>query len=149
IALCFAVLGVNAFALRLPSALLSTGAAWLTYLIGKELLDRRAALIAAALQAANPILLTLVQGYVFADHIDVALLFWVEVGVYFLTRSLRTGSWGDGLLAVVAQGLAYLCKSYVAAIILGIALIAWLLPLCRLRPKRCLDPFLKGPDTFF
>jgi len=49
IALAFAVLGINTFALRLPSAILSTGAACLTYLIGKEVLDRRAALIAAAL----------------------------------------------------------------------------------------------------
>jgi 4-amino-4-deoxy-L-arabinose transferase len=138
IALSFAVLGVNTYALRLPSALLSTGAAWLTYLIGKELLDRRAALLAAVLQATNPFLLSLVHGYRFADHVDVALLFWVEVGVYFLARSLRTGTWCDVLLAGLAQGLAFLCKSYLAAIILGIALTAWLLPLCRLtRREEC------------
>jgi 4-amino-4-deoxy-L-arabinose transferase len=138
IALSFAVLGVNPFALRLPSALLSTGAAWLTYLIGKELLDRRAAFLAAVFQAVNPFLLILVHGYQFADHIDVALLFWVEVGVYFLARSLRTGSWRDVLLAGLAQGLAFLCKSYLAAIILGIALTAWLLPFCRLaRREEC------------
>jgi 4-amino-4-deoxy-L-arabinose transferase-like glycosyltransferase/DNA-directed RNA polymerase subunit RPC12/RpoP len=132
IALAFAALGVNAFALRLPSAVLSTGAAWLTYLIGKELLDRRAALIAAGLQAVNPFLVQLVHGYQFADHVDVALLFWVEVGIYFLTRALRTGSWRDVLLAGVAQGLAYLCKSYLSAIVFGVALTAWLLPFCGL-----------------
>jgi 4-amino-4-deoxy-L-arabinose transferase len=132
IALAFAVLGVDTFALRLPSVLLSTGAAWLTYLIGRELLDRRSALIAAILQAANPFLLALVQGYQFADHIDVALLFWVEVGIYFLVRAMRTGSWRDVLLAGVAQGLAFLSKSYLAGIIFGLALTAWLLPLCRL-----------------
>jgi 4-amino-4-deoxy-L-arabinose transferase len=132
VALCFAVLGVNTFALRLPAAVLATGAAWLTYLIGKELLDRRTALIAAALQATNPFLLTLVHGYQFADTVDVALLFWVEAGVYFLVRALRTGSWRDVLLAGLAQGLAFLCKSYLAAIILGLALAAWLLPVCRL-----------------
>jgi 4-amino-4-deoxy-L-arabinose transferase-like glycosyltransferase len=132
VALCFAVLGVNTFALRLPSAVLATGAAWLTYLIGKELFDRRTALIAAALQAMNPFLMNLVHGYQFADTIDVALLFWVEAGVYFLVRGLRTGSWRDVLLAGLAQGLAYLCKSYLAAIILGLALAAWLLPVCRL-----------------
>jgi 4-amino-4-deoxy-L-arabinose transferase len=129
IAVSFALLGVTTFALRLPSVLLSTGAAWLTYLIGKELFDRRAALLAAGLQAVNPFLLTLVQAYEFADHIDVALLFWVEVGVYFLVRALRTASWTDVLLAGVAQGLAFLCKSYLAFIILGVALTAWLLPL--------------------
>jgi 4-amino-4-deoxy-L-arabinose transferase len=132
IALAFAALGVGPLALRLPSAFLSTGAAWLTYLIGTELLDRRAGLLAAALQAANPFLVLLVHGYHFADHIDVALLFWVEVGVYFVARAVRTGSWRDALLAGVAQGLAYLCKSYLAGIITVLALTAWLLPVCRL-----------------
>src|ERR1019366_1118824 len=138
IALSFAVLGVSTFALRLPSAILSTGAALLTYVIGKELFVRRTALIAAVLQAVNPFVLTLIHGYQFADHIDIALLFWVEVGVYFLTRSLRTGSWRDILLAGVAQGLAFLCKSYLAGILFGLALTAWLLPLCRLgKPEKC------------
>jgi 4-amino-4-deoxy-L-arabinose transferase len=143
VGLCFAFLGVNTFALRLPAAVLSTAAALLTYLIGKELFDRRTALIAAALQAANPFLVTLVHGYQFADNVDVALLFWVEVGVYFLVRALRTGSWRDVLLAGLAQGLAFLCKSYLAAIVLGIALAAWLLPLCRLaRREDCrIGPF--------
>ena len=72
------------------------------------------------------------QGYVFADHFDIALLFWVEVGIYFLMRSLRTGSWRDILLCGLAQGLAFLSKSYLAGIILGVALTAWLLPICRL-----------------
>jgi 4-amino-4-deoxy-L-arabinose transferase-like glycosyltransferase len=135
VALSFAVLGVSPFALRLPAAVLSTGAAWLTYLIGKEFFDRRTALIAAALQAASPFIMTLVHGYQFADNVDVALLFWVEAGVYFLARALRSGSWRDVLLAGFAQGLAYLCKSYLAGIILGLALAAWLLPLCRLAKR--------------
>ena len=132
IASSFAILGVSTFALRLPSVLLSTAAAWLTYLIGKELLDRRAALFAATLQAANPALLRLIDGYQFAYHIDMALLFWVEAGMYFLIRALRTGRWRDVLLAGVAQGLAFLSKSYLAAIILGVAVTAWLLPHFRL-----------------
>jgi 4-amino-4-deoxy-L-arabinose transferase len=143
IAMSFAVLGIDTFALRFPSAVLSTAACWLTYLIGKELLDRRAGLIAAMLQAVNPFVLQLVHGYQFADAIDVALLFWVEVGVYFLVRSLRTGSWRDVLLAGLAQGLAFLCKSYLAFIIFGIALTAWLLPVCRLarRDNLRIGPF--------
>jgi 4-amino-4-deoxy-L-arabinose transferase len=135
VALSFALLGVNAFALRLPSAILSTGAAWLTYLIGKELFDRRTALIAAILQATNPFIIRLVQGYEFADLVDVALLFWVEIGVYFVARAVRTGSWRDVLLAGLAQGLAFLSKSYLAGIILGIALAVWLLPMFRLASR--------------
>jgi 4-amino-4-deoxy-L-arabinose transferase-like glycosyltransferase len=135
VALSFAVLGINTFALRLPAAILSTLAAWLTYLIGKDLLDRPAALVAAALQAVSPFLLTLVQGYQFADNVDVALLFWVEVGFFFLMRALRTGSWRDIVLAGAAQGLAFLCKSYLGFILFGVALAAWLLPLCRLAKR--------------
>lgn len=132
IALSYAVLGVNTLALRLPSALLSTGAVGLTYLIGKELLDRRAGLIAAAVQAFNPVLVELVHGYLYSDHIDIALLFWVEVGVYFVVRTMRTGRLRDALFAGVAQGLAYHSKSYLGFVITGLAATAWLLPVFRL-----------------
>ena len=43
--------GVNTWALRFPSVILSTLAVWLTYLIGKELLSRQAGFIAATIQA--------------------------------------------------------------------------------------------------
>lgn len=131
-ALFLAIFGVNTFALRLPAAILSTGAALFTYLIGTELFDRRTALIAVALQTLNPFLMTLIHGYQFADNVDIALLFWVEASIYFLVRTLRTASWSDLLLAGLAQGLAFLCKSYLAGIMFGIALAAWLLPICRL-----------------
>lgn len=135
IALSFALFGVNTFALRLPSAIFSSLAAWLTYRIGSELFERRTALIAAGLQAINPFMMKVVHGYLFSDNIDIALLFWVELGIYFLVRALRTGGWRYVLLAGAAQGLAYLCKSYLAAIILGLALTAWLLPVCRLTTR--------------
>jgi 4-amino-4-deoxy-L-arabinose transferase len=134
IASSFAVFGVNALALRLPSLFLATGSVWLTYLIGRRLFDRRSALIAAALQAFNPALTMLVHGYWFSDHIDTALIFWVELGIYFLIRAQRTGRWRFVVLAGVAQGLAFLCKYYLAAIIMGLALTAWLLPVVRLCP---------------
>lgn len=124
----YALLGVNTTALRLPSALLGTGAVFLTFLIGRGLFDRRTALIAASLQAINPAITMLVQGYLFSDHVDVALLFWVEVGAYFLLRATRSGAWPDVLAVGVAQGLAYLSKSYLAALLTGLAATAWVLP---------------------
>ncbi len=128
IAASFGCLGVNTLALRLPSALLATGAVGLTGLIGRALFDRRTGLIAAGLQAINPVITMLVQGSLFSDHIDVALLFWVEVGAYFLIRAARSGSWGDVGAVGVAQGLAYLSKSYLAALLTGLAVVLWLLP---------------------
>jgi len=127
-----ALFGINTLALRLPSALLATASVWLTYAIGKRLLGRGPALIAAALQAFNPGLVSLVQGYVFSDHVDVAFLFWVELSIFFLIRALRTGRALDLAACGFAQGVAFLCKTYPAFIVTGIAVAAWLLPTIRL-----------------
>ena len=124
IAVSFALLGVNTLALRLPSAILSTAAAWLTYLIGAELLDRTAGLIAAALQAFNPVILMLIHGYLFSDHVDISLL--TEL-IWFLVRAIRTGKRTDLILSGVAQGLAFLSKSFPALIVTGIAVAIWLI----------------------
>jgi 4-amino-4-deoxy-L-arabinose transferase-like glycosyltransferase len=135
IALSYAIFGVGALGLRLPSAILSTAAAGLTYLIGVELLDATAGLIAAAFQAFNPVLLMLVQGYVFSDHVDISLLFWTELSIYFLARTVRTGQKSAAIICGIAQGLAFLSKSYPALIVSGVALVAWLLPQVRLRRR--------------
>jgi len=124
IALSFAIVGVNTLALRLPSAILSTLAAGLTYLIGSRLLDRTSGLIAAVLQAFNPVILMLTHGYVFSDHVDISLLFWTELSIYFLVRAMESpGRWAL-VLSGVCQGLAFLSKSFPALIVTLLALIA-------------------------
>jgi len=128
IALSYALLGVNTLALRLPSAILSTAAAWLTYRIGADLLDRTAGLIAAALQAFNPVILMLVHGYLFSDHVDISLLFWTELSIWFLLRAARSGKRLDLTLCGIAQGLAFLSKSFPALIVTAVAVIIWLMP---------------------
>lgn len=137
-----ALLGSSTLAMRLPSAILATAAAWLTYAIGARLLGRRAALIAATLQAFNPAITSLVHGYVFSDHVDVALLFWVELSVYCLVRAIGTGATDTGatdtgavgsgptawtVAAGFAQGIAFHSKTYPAFVVTGIALVACLL----------------------
>ncbi len=125
IALFDSILGVTTLSLRLPSAILSTLACWLTYLIGVRLLDRPAALIAAALQAFNPVILMLVQGYVFSDHIDISLLFWTELSIYFLVRALQSPNHWNPILCGITQAAAFLSKTYPALIVTLLALIAW------------------------
>jgi 4-amino-4-deoxy-L-arabinose transferase len=132
IALSYKLFGVETFGLRFPSALLGTLSVLLTYLIGRELLDRGAALVAAALHAFSPAMLMLVHGYAFSDHIDVALVFWVELGIWLVVRAMRTGGITYAALAGFAQGLAFLSKMYPALIVTGIALAAWLVPVMRL-----------------
>ena len=132
IALSFKIWGVETFGLRFPSALLVTLSALLTYLIGRELIGRGAALVAAALHALSPQMTMLAHGYSFSDHVDVALVFWVEVGIWLVVRTVRTGHFSYAAFAGAAQALAFLSKMYPALIVTGVALVAWLAPALRL-----------------
>jgi 4-amino-4-deoxy-L-arabinose transferase-like glycosyltransferase len=132
IALSYLLFGVNTLALRLPSLLLSTAAVWLTYRIGRELVDETAGLIAAGLQGFNPVIAMLVHGNVFADHVDISLLFWTELAIWFLLRAMRSGRRADFVLCGVAQGFAFLSKVYPALIVTVLLVVA--VALSRKRP---------------
>ncbi len=119
------IFGINTFALRLPSAISLVVTTWLTYRIASDLFDKRAGLIAAFLQAFNPFLFESVHGYRYSDHIDIALLLWVQVSCWFLLRAIRTGKQRNYILSGVAMGIAYLSKSYLALIAFGIAFAVW------------------------
>ncbi len=130
------ILGINAFALRLPSAISLVLSAWLTFRIASDLFDKRAGLIAAFLQAFNPFLFASVHGYRYSDHIDIALLLWVQVSCWFLLRGIRTGKQRNYILSGVAMGIAYLSKSYLALITFGIALVVWFVAWYKERVKK-------------
>lgn len=136
IVISFKTLGVSTFALRLPSATLATAAVLLTYLIGRRLVDPIAALVAAGLQAFNPVIVALVHGQVFSDHVDISLLFWTELSIYLLIRAIDGGGTRDLILCGVAQGLAFLSKTYPALIVTGVAAVAWGLGGMRMNAKR-------------
>ena len=125
------ILGINAFALRLPSAISLVLSAWLTFRIASDLIDKRAGLIAAFLQAFNPFLFASVHGYRYSDHIDIALLLWVQVSCWFLLRGVRTGKRRNYILSGVAMGIAYLSKSYLALITFGVAAVVWFIAFCK------------------
>lgn len=141
-AVSMAILGINTFAVRLPSALLSTLAVWLTYLIGVELLTRRAALIAATAQAFSWFIMRVVQGYLFSDMMDISLLFYTQLGIYGVMRCVKTGQWRFVVLAGVGQGCAFLSKTYPAFIVTGVSLAGWLAPSLALAKRE--DCHLRG-----
>ncbi len=120
------IFGINTFALRLPSAISLIVTVWLTFRIASDLFDQRAGLIAAFLHAFNPFLFESVHGYRYSDHIDIALLLWVQVSCWLLLRAIRTGKRKNYILSGIAMGIAYLSKSYLALITFGIAFVVWL-----------------------
>ena len=126
ICLSYWTFGFNTFALRFPSAILATASVWITYQISQHLFDQKTGLIAAFLQSFNPFLFGSVHGYKYSDHIDISLLFWVELACWLLLCAIRSGRWQTYVLCGFAQGLAYLSKSYLALITFGIASVVWL-----------------------
>jgi 4-amino-4-deoxy-L-arabinose transferase-like glycosyltransferase len=112
-ALSMAVMGESTFWLRFPSVLLGGGSCVLTLLIGLRLFDPTAASLAAILQAWLAPLWTLAHGYAFSDHIDTALLFYVQLSIWFVLRFIQDRSQISVIVAGVACGLAVLSKSVV------------------------------------
>lgn len=124
-----ATFGLNEFAVRLPSLLFGTLSIALTFLIGRRLFGDGVALLAAALHAANGLLLDLGSGRMATDHPDTLLIFFVTLGAYLALRaaepgSRRSGAWLAALGA--CTGLAILTKWMVAMIIPALwVVLAW------------------------
>jgi len=127
IAISYHIFGVNTFALRFPSLIMSSLAVFITYMIGSELYDKKVGLIAASLQAISPLMMNLVYGYMFSDHINAALIFWVELSCYLLIKGIKTGKTKYYIWSGVAQGFGYLSKSYLCLVSFGILVVIFAL----------------------
>ena len=103
-----AALGANEFGLRLPSVILSSAAVILTFLIGRALFGERVGLLAAAFHALNGFLVALAAGRRVANHVDTALIVFVELAVWavIVYRTTRTPVWL--VVCGVSMGFAFL-----------------------------------------
>jgi len=79
-ALSLKIFGTNELAVRAPSVLLSTAGVALTFFIAASLVSTRVALLAAGVHAVNGFLIALAAGRRVADHVDTALVFFVQLG---------------------------------------------------------------------
>ena len=124
--------GTNEIALRVPSVLLSSLSVFLTFLIARRLLAPDLALLAAAFQAVNGFLISLAAGRRVADHIDTALVFFVELGVFLAIHfaGSRHGKWL--LLAGASLGAGLLTKSWPALVVLPVT-FAYFVPIAGVR----------------
>jgi hypothetical protein len=118
--------GIGALVLRLPSVVLSTLCVFLTYATGRRLAGPRVALLAAAFQAVNGLLVSLASGRRVADHVDTALITCVQTGMLALISGaqngrLRRSAW----LAGAAMGAGLLAKSAPALVIGVVACALW------------------------
>ena len=121
-----AVFGTNEIAMRLPGVLLSCAAVWLTFLIGRLLFNSIGiALLAAAFQAVNGFLVALTAGRRVADHVDTALIAFVELGVWAALMHAREGRPLMLGISGVALGAGLLTKSLPAMLIVVVGFVAF------------------------
>lgn len=110
-ALSVKVLGTTTFAIRFPSLIISLLSIYLTYLIGKRLLDERTGLLAAFFHAINGLLIELAGGRVSSDHIETFFIFFVELAVFLaIVTIMKKRSLLFAILTGVVTALAILSK---------------------------------------
>lgn len=115
---CF---GINEFALRLPSILLSTLAIYLTYRIGLYFLNHKLALLAAFLHAIHGLSIELTGGRVATDHFDLFFMFFIELSVFLSIIQVKENYQPlISSLIGIALGAAILTKWLPALIVLPV-----------------------------
>ena len=119
--------GTGEVGLRSLSAVFGALTIPVAYLVGKELLDRRAGLIVAAMVAVNPMLIWYSQ----EARSYALLVLATALSLLFFLRARRTGSLKDVALCAAFGALA-LCTHYFAAFPVAIE-AAWLISLPSLR----------------
>lgn len=121
-----AIFGTNEVAMRLPSVILATLSVWLTFLIGSELAGARVGLLASAFHAINGFLVALSSGRRVADHVDTALIFWIELGVWFAIVHARRRDPSSLAAGGIALGAALLTKSLPGLLLAAVAFAIFL-----------------------
>lgn len=109
-------LGEEEVVFRIPSIVLGTFSILLTYLIGYKLLGNIAGLIGAALHSLNPLFIRLVSGTIPSDHIDLIMVFFVELTVLFYVYAANRNSFFFFAMAGISLGFGFLSKSFPAMI---------------------------------
>lgn len=122
-ALSMKLLGVNELALRLPSVILSSIAVCFTYLIARNFLNEKVALLAAFFHAVNGLVMDVTTGRAATDHIDIFFLFFVEAAMVVTVLNCGKKSLLSDILTGVFIGLAVLCKWLPAFVVVPV----WLL----------------------
>ncbi|MBL7816905.1 MAG: glycosyltransferase family 39 protein [Saprospiraceae bacterium] len=119
IAASMKVLGVNEWAVRLPSLVVGTLAIGLTFLIAHQLFGEKIAFIASFLHAIHGLTIEANAGRDSGDHIFTFFAFFIELGVYFALLSDKSEQKRSfSILTGVSMGCAFLCKWQPALLIL-------------------------------
>jgi 4-amino-4-deoxy-L-arabinose transferase-like glycosyltransferase len=110
----YRLLGGSLWALRLPGAIFALLTAVVLFLTGRRFMTVRAGLYAAAIFSLNPYTNELVHGRELSGFPDLALAFFLSVGLYLVLDWTQTGSVATLRWLGLSLALAYLSKGGLA-----------------------------------
>ncbi len=120
------IFGINTFAVRIPSILLSTLGIFLTFKIGKYFYNQKIGFIAAFLYSIHGMIIEKSSGRAATEHVDIFFLVFIQVAIYFAVLFAEKKKMIYNVLCGVGIGLAILVKWLPALIVLPIWLsIQW------------------------
>lgn len=114
------VFGTNEIALRLPSIIMSSLGIWLTFEIGKYLINKKVGILAAFLFSINGLIIELTGGRTATDHIDITFMFFILLAIFFIIKFVQSKNLIFTILVGVCLGAAILTKWLTGLIILPI-----------------------------
>ncbi len=120
IALSLKCFGLKAWAVRVPSVLLSSAGVLLLYSLTLLIATRRTAFWAAFLFAIQGHLIDLASGRTSNDHPDTFLMVFVLAAIYAAVRVCRSDPLRWAMVSGVLCGLAFLSKAWPALIVLPV-----------------------------
>ncbi len=122
VALSGAIFGLNEFAVRLPIVLLGLGSLFFTYLIGKELFNKKVGLFSVFVLAFA---LQFVPNTRYASP-EVPLMFFFTLTMYLFLVGYRKSSFKYIFWSYVALGLAVLTKGFPYLIVIGLIVLGYI-----------------------
>ncbi len=110
IALSIKLFGINEFAIRFPSALMSILMLFFLWQIGKITLNKHIAFYALLLYIPSSYFLELTTGFFPTDHNDIAFIFYVTTSIWGWVRYNQNKQMRFVILTGIFSGLAVLTK---------------------------------------
>ncbi len=134
-ALLMWIVGETPLALRLVSLAAAFAAAASLFLFGRRVIGAPLALLFALAFLALPFGFRLVQGYQFGDATDVGLLGFMALSLWVLSEAIERDSQRLAAASGALCGCAYLCKSALALMPVGVAVSLAVLGALGLAPR--------------
>lgn len=120
ITLSYFIFGVNEWALRFPSLVMSLLTIFLIYKIGQKLFSSKVGWLGAFCFSLVALPITVSAGITTCDHVDASFMGFIILGIYWGISAVQKNNRWYYVLAGMAMGFAILTKWLTGLIVIGV-----------------------------